>query len=78
VHTANRLYQVQIVYREPLYEVWSGSGERHPFVARYHGIQADSRQEAEQIARSRFDFVTGESRVRWQREVLEIKVDPVG
>jgi len=77
VQTANRLYEVQILYREPLYEVWSESGERHPFVARYRGIMAGSRQEAEQIARSRFDFVIGESRVKWRREVLEVKVDPV-
>ena len=78
MQTAIQLYEVQILYREPLYEVWSGSGERHPFVARYRGIRAASRQEAEQIARSRFDFLTCESRVKWQREVLEVRVDPVG
>ena len=70
-------FEVQILYREPLYELWTGSRERPPFVARYRGIQAENRTQAERIARGRFDELAGASQVKWRREVVEIRVEPV-
>ncbi len=70
-------FEVQILYREPLYELWTGSRDRPPFVARYRGIQAENRKQAEHIARDRFDELAGASRVSWRREVVEIRVEPV-
>jgi hypothetical protein len=70
-------FEVQILYREPLYELWTGSGERRPFVARYRGIQASTRNQAVRIARGRFEELASVSQVKWRREVVEIRVEPI-
>ena len=69
-------FEVQILYREPLYEMWTDSGGRPPFVARYRGIEAADDREAARIARVRFDRLARESRVKWRREVVEVRVSP--
>jgi len=73
----SRCFEVQILYREPLYEVWAGQGDRPPFVARYRRIEADDGGEAIRIARSRFDDLARASNVHWNREVVEVRVQPV-
>ena len=70
-------FAVEILYREPIYEIWSGSGERMPFVARYRGIEAPNRQQAARIASNRFFDLARESRVKWRREVVEIRVEAI-
>ena len=70
------LFEVQILYREPTYDLWSGGDAREPFVAFYRGIQAPSHHEAVRIAQSRFRETARESQVRWQREVVEVRVRP--
>jgi hypothetical protein len=72
-----QVFEVQILYREPLYELWTGSGRRPPFVARYRGIRAGDQDEAARIARGRFDELAQESQVKWRREVVEVRVQPV-
>ena len=73
----SRCFEVQILYREPTYEVWAGQGTRPPFVARYRRIEADDDREAIQIARHRFDDLAKASNVHWNREVVEVRVQPV-
>jgi hypothetical protein len=73
----SRCFEVQILYREPLHEVWAGQGSRPPFVARYRRIQADDDREAIRIARHRFDDLAKASNVHWNREVVEVRVQPV-
>jgi len=77
MNPSDQVYEVQILYREPLYELWTGSQERPPFVARYRGIQALDQIDAARIARGRFDELAGESQVKWHREVVEIRVEPI-
>ena len=77
VPLANQMYEVQILYREPLYETWTGTGARLPFVARYRGITAPSRDQAAKIAEERFFDLARDSRVKWRREVVEVRVEPV-
>jgi hypothetical protein len=73
----SRCFEVQILYREPLHEVWAGQGSRPPFVARYRRIEADDDREAIRIARDRFDDLARASNVHWNREVVEVRVQPV-
>lgn len=77
MHVLGRLFEVQILYREPLYEVWTGSGGRPPYVARYRRIEAQDDREAARIARHRFDDLAKSSNVHWRREVVEVRVQPV-
>ena len=72
-----QLFEVQILYREPLHELWSGNEGRSPFVARYRRIQAHDDLEAARIAQDRFDDLARESQVKWRRQVVEIRVQPV-
>ena len=71
------LFEVQILYREPVYELYNGTEARPPFMARYRGIRARSGIRAARIAQDRFDELARESRVKWRREVVEIRVQPV-
>lgn len=77
MHPAAQVFEVQILYREPLHEMWTGASGRPPFVARYRGIQASGREDAARIARDRFDELASESHVKWHREVVEVRVQPV-
>ena len=70
------LFEVKILYREPLHELWSGRAPGVPFVARYCGIEANSHREAVRIAERRFETTALESQVRWPRVVLEVLVRP--
>jgi hypothetical protein len=70
------LFEVQILYREPTYEMWTESGVRLPFVARYPRIQAQTHLEAVRIAQTRFQDAARQSRVQWQRHVVEVRVRP--
>ena len=70
------MFEVQILYREPTYELWTESGVRQPFVARYPGIQAQTHLEAVRIAQGRFQETARRSRVQWQRHVVEVRVRP--
>ena len=72
------MFEVKILYREPLHELWSGRPTGAPFVARYRGIEADSHREAVRIAEKRFKTTALESQVRWPRVVLEVRVRPQG
>jgi hypothetical protein len=72
------LFEVKILYREPLHELWSGGVPEAPFVARYRSIEADSHSEAARIAETRFEAIARESRARWPRVVLEVRVRPQG
>ena len=76
--TEATLFEVKIFYREPLHELWSGGVPEAPFVARYRSIEADSHPEAVRIAETRFEAIARESRVRWARVVLEVRVRPQG
>jgi len=73
----SRWFEVQILYREPLHEIWAGKGTRPPFVARYRRIEAGDGREAIRIARHRFDDLAKASNVHWNREVVEVRVQPV-
>ncbi len=68
------MYEVQILYREPVYETWTGGKQRLPFVTRYEGIEASSQRQAMKIAEHRFQDLARISRVKWRREVVEIRV----
>ena len=70
------LFDVEILYREPLYEVWADQGPRKPYVARYRGIQAGTLKEAARIAQGQFRQTARDSGVRWHREVVEVRVHP--
>lgn len=72
------MFEVKILYREPMHEVWSGGAPRAPFVARYPGIEAASHREAVRIAETRFEAIAADSQVRWPRVVLEVRVRPQG
>jgi len=72
------LFEVRILYREPLFDLWSGRKPGSPFVARYRGIEAGSHREAVRIAETRFESTARESQVRWHREVIEVLVRPQG
>ena len=72
------MFDVKILYREPLNELWSERVPEAPFVARYRSIEADSHREAARIAETRFETVALESQVRWPRVVLEVRVRPQG
>jgi hypothetical protein len=72
------LFEVKILYREPLHELWSESTSRPPFVARYGRIEANSHREAVRIAEMRFESTARESQVRWHRQVVEVRVRPQG
>jgi len=72
------LFDVKILYREPLHELWSGGAPGAPFVARYRSIEADSHREAARIAETRFETTARHSQVRWPRLVLEVRVRPQG
>ncbi len=76
--TEATLFEVKILYREPLHELWSGGVPDAPFVARYRSIEADSHREAACIAESRFEAIARDSQVRWTRVVLEVRVRPQG
>ena len=69
------MFDVKIHYREPLHELWSGAGERDPFVARYRRIEALDSDEAQRIAECRFRDTARVSQVRWQREVVDVVVE---
>jgi len=71
------LFEVQILYREPVYELYSGTHERPPFMARYRGIRAPNSARAARIAQNRFEDLARHSQVKWAREVVEIRVQPV-
>ncbi len=71
------LFEVQILYREPVYELYNGTEGRPPFIARYRGIQAPDGVRAARIAQDRFEDLARVSSVKWQREVVEIRVQPV-
>jgi hypothetical protein len=77
MHEIGHLFEVQILYREPLYETWTGTGARPPYVARYRRIEAPDDREAARIARRRFDELARNSNVTWRREVVEVRVQPV-
>jgi len=70
------LFEVKIMYREPLFELWSGREPGSPFVARYCSIEAGSHREAVRIAETRFHRTARDSQVRWHREVVEVRVRP--
>ncbi len=76
--TEATLFDVKILYREPLHELWSGGVPEAPFVARYRSIEADSHREAACIAETRFETIARDSQVRWPRVVLEVRVRPQG
>jgi len=76
--TEATLFEVKILYREPLHELWSGGVPDVPFVARYRSIEAVSHREAAAIAETRFEAIARESQVRWPRVVLEVRVRPQG
>jgi hypothetical protein len=71
------VFDVKIRYREPMYELWSGSKKRAPYVACYRGIEALDSVQAREIAEGRFRDTALESRVRWPREVVEVLVQAV-
>jgi hypothetical protein len=68
------LFEVKIFYREPAYQLWSESGPRPLFVARYPRIEASDDEAAAHIAQGRFREVARSSLVRWQREVVGVRV----
>ena len=70
------LFEVKILYREPLHEMWSGRVPETPFVARYCGIEANSQREAVSIAERRFEATARKSQVRWERVVIKVSVRP--
>lgn len=72
------MFEVKILYREPLHELWSGGVPETPFVARYRSIEADGHREAARIAETRFETIARDSQVRWPRVVLEVRVRPQG
>ncbi len=76
--TEATLFEVKILYREPLHELWSEAVPEAPFVARYRSIEADSHREAARIAEARFETIARDSQVRWPRLVLEVRVRSQG
>ena len=70
------MFEVKILYRELLYERWSGNGRRPPYVAKYPHVRAETHQEAVRIAEGQFHRTAEESGVRWHREVVEVRVRP--